>query len=269
MTRWYGLTFQGIDDTEDGTGINIDTATRILKALNKKPVIRVVMFPDIDPKVYVPICQAIKAEAALIMLQPIDSEDMRLYSPRGYGKQMGAALYTLRPYIDYLEIANEVNGTRDDKQWPGTQAYDKLKTASSVALHNNIPRVVTLYLDNDDPGFVWEWISAHPFKAEAVLMSDYQRSSQNVPLGLSGVMKKLSAAFSQSVVGIGEYGCENAQGIDDATNDERRAMISDFEMSSVLHRPPNGIGGGFFWDAYKWLQNPEYLDWFNRLWSGK
>lgn len=252
---WYGMNFQGIDDTDDGTGIDMQKLQKFLSetapTLKRNLTIGLCMFNGIDPAVYKPMCQAIRSAKHFLMLRVIDSEDMKDYSVKSYAKRYQETLNVLGPFADYVECANEVSGSRGDRSWPGPDAGEKMQSALKVCLNSNKRRVVTLYWNNDDPGYVWEWVKNNQFKSEVVLMSNYQRSSTVIPQGLMGIANQMSNKFPGSLVGFGEYGCENSAGVDDATIVERVNMITEFETRIIA--TAEDIKGNFYWDAYEHL----------------
>jgi hypothetical protein len=275
--RWYTVNLQGIDETEDGTGIDPTKLADFLQGPAKKwgrtLMVGVCVYKDIDPLVYRPIYQQIRFYGHRTFARICDSATMKEYSVREYERLYQKHLEVNGRDIDVVECANEVSGsrpeTRKDKhgkvveipnQWPGPDAAEKMNRALKVCLNANKPRVVTLFWNNDDPGYVWEWCKAHPFSAEVVLMSDYRLQAPAPWSGLTGIKQQMRARFPKALIGFGEYGCEGGDGVDRATADTRLSMLHEFETCAPIDA--NDIQGGFFWDGYKWLvstPNPDII----------
>lgn len=253
MNRIYGVTFAGSEDTDDGTGINQAKLALFLRTwYGPKLTVRICVESDVHPRMYRPICDAIRAAGHKVLLEPIDSEAMSEFSVSGYGRRFATCLNYLGGIVDYVECANEISGSRGDSNWPGPKAFEKMVEALRIAQNVRLPRVVTLFWNNDDPNWTWEWCDKHAFQSEMVFMSNYQLSTPEVsPTPVGEIISHLAARFPHSAVGFGEYGCENADGEDVSSDKTRADMIREFDGRKITLS--NDIGGGFQWDAYDWM----------------
>lgn len=244
MNRIYGITLQGTDKTDDGTGIDLAKTIPVIASLPQAPTIRLVMYPGIEPEVYLPICMALMTAKAgtQIMLQPIDSADVAVISVINYVEHLEKCDEILGYNFEMMEVANEING-----DWLGKFAYKKMMVAIESAI--KWPQAVTLYLDNANPD-VWDWCLEHPFYADYVLMSNYQMSTieQEPPIPLQLIISNMTLLFPNSKIGFGEYGTEAADGTNTATLEQKSQMVRQFETRPITR--PNDIGGGFYWDFY-------------------
>lgn len=273
MERIYGLTFEGTDDyVENGTGLDIEKLRHFLEGTAhnwKLPLtIRLVGFHKVPASAYLDAAKLIKRAGHRVMFEACDSEDMRHYTPESYRSLQQKAVETLGSVVDIFEVANEVSGSRGDKKWPGPDAAKKMKAGLSVGLQNNKKRAVTLYMNNDDPRYHIEWCLKNQFTAEYVFISDYPQSTPDArPLGFGSIMNGLAGMFPKAAIGIGEYGGENADGDDELSPEQRVEMLVHFETRPRYF--PNDVGGGFWWDAYKWLvsaPSPDITEALRKCW---
>lgn len=264
MRTMYGLNFAPEGNTQDGTGFKPKDLANFLagtaKELNKKLTIGVCMYTGIEPLHYEPFCEMIRSAGHEVLLRPIDSYDMAHYSVDGYRRRYESAINSLHGNFDYIECANEVNGSRSDYKWPGPKAAEKMFQALDVC--EGLKRVVTFYYNNDDPQYVYEWIkhiwdgrASQPQIPEIVFMSNYILSTPGVaPTPLKEIIDAMTIYFPKCRVGFGEYGSEDENG-NQGNSTHVANMVSIFEERDYSNA--KDIGGNFFWDAYHWLvENP-------------
>lgn len=269
MGRIYGINFEGAGD---GVGLDPEKIKATLPLFERKLMVGLVMFTDIEPKEYLPICEAIKSAGCEIFLRVVDSEAMVDFGVDGYRKRYETTLEVLGPFVDIVECANEVSGSRGDDKWPGPRASMKMVAALEVAKTFGIPRAITLYFNNDDYSYVWEWVEAHQFEfdAEYIFMSDYVLAGrQGRPCHQEEIIRTLNQKFPNSYIGFGEYGLEKASGQKAKLSPDTIKILESFEKRIPINE--KDVVGNFYWDAYKdMILNPDksLIDSFKRYWDG-
>jgi hypothetical protein len=233
------LTIAGTEDSD--TGINLTNLLNALEQLPVKPLLRLCMYKGVPPEAYLPIVMTLKSHSYPIMLQPCDSQDLISYNLTQYETLFQKCIKVLSPHIDYIECGNEING-----DWCGPIANLKLFQALAT-VGSQIPRVATLFLDNDDPDELWDWCNKNPFFAEYIFLSHYPYSSKNHDYISPLTMVQLAGRYSHSKIGIGEYGTEDGSG-DEASLSKITKVLNYYETRPL--KSSQDMGLGFYWDFY-------------------
>lgn len=237
MDRVYGLTVDDVTDTQ-----------AILDGLVGLPrvTLRVVMDPGVTAWEYLPAVTEL-SRVADILLQPVDSSEVKGLRLRQYSQRFTDALSVLGRYAKYVEAGNEVNGS-----WLGhpSDVADKVNNALTQCRVARVSPVVTYYYDGDQPEQLTKWGGAYPLEPDVALVSVYPNSSRQRP-SFDDMFTRMENLFPTLPKGFGEYGTEDPNGNNGSSQTLRANLVRVVERYVPPETVTAYIGGGFYWDAYE------------------
>jgi hypothetical protein len=215
-----------------------------------------------DPSDYSDAFKALSAVAD-IMIECVDSQHMRHFTPSSYKEHVHHCLHVLGRYCKLVEAGNEVNGN-----WLGSQTAEKVRFALEECQGVKLPAAVTYYLSADEPDQMFEWIDNNPLSSKYALISHYPNTTPDYKIDPKSILSRFARKFSTATtLGWGEYGTEDQNDKNNAPMSERAALIRQveqhwWELISPLLSNYAGLGG--YWD---WGTDKELDKVFKEVWS--
>lgn len=242
--RLYLLTLEVVD--------NYWNAVNRLKLLPHRVMLRIpIQWDDRrgridDPQAYFDAFKEL-SKVADIMIEFVDSNAMKHFTPSSFEKHVKNCLQVLGAYCKAAEAGNEVNG-----DWLGDQTAEKVRLAISACQASGVPAAVTYYLSADDQQQMYDWIDNNPLSSTYALISHYPNTTPGVKADPKSVFVEFAKKFPATTrIGWGEYGTEDAEGNNTAPMSEREALIREVEQNSWASVSPiisNYVGLGGYWD---------------------
>lgn len=212
-----------------------------------------------DPNDYLDVFRDISAVSD-IMIEFVDSDAMKHFSPDSYGRHVGKCLEVLGRYCKIGEAGNEVNGSWLTKEGETDTTAEKVRRALTACNDAGLPTAVTYYLSADEPRQMFDWIDANPLTSNYALISYYKNSSPGFSIDPVAIFEEFGAKFRPPyIVGWGEYGTQKANGKNPFGKKERIKMIEFFEhecWNKISPKVDNYAGFGGYWD---WAED-EFTD---------
>ncbi len=240
--RIFGLT---IDDTwyDD---IELEDVVEGLKNLEIRPMVRIVMSDETEPKDYIKLFQAV-GKYADIMACPVDSFEMKNYKDtESYLKRFEDSYESLSSYVNLWEVGNEINGVEWIKQEPET-IINKISSAADFIKSKNQKIALTLYCTDSPREDMIEWAEKYIPKeltetVDYCFVSYYEDDNENYLPEWKSIFEELGTIFPKAFLGIGE--CGNTA--ENATQDSKIAMAEKYYLMPKYHE--RFVGGYFWWN---------------------
>lgn len=226
--RIWGLTLDSVE--------NLPRILAVLKALPKRATVRIVCDPGVSAHYYEGPCEAI-AQAADILLAPVDSFAMKQYNTHGYVRRFQSYLGVLGKYSKYCEAINEANG-----DWLGKNVALKATSVLPLIKAAGLKSVMTYYWSEN----LIEWATRNQIYGDLTLLSYYPNAS-SCPMVLGQALRFLQSTFLGTVTGISEYGTQDGDG------NEGDLTMKQNLVKSIERRPSNDrdcVFGGY-WTGYQ------------------
>lgn len=237
--RIWGLTLDSVE--------NLPRILAVLKALPRRATVRIVCDPGVPAHYYEGPCEAI-AQAADILLAPVDSFAMKKYNTHSYVRRFQSYLGVLGKYAKYCEAGNELGG-----DWLGRNVALKVTSVLPLVKAAGLKSMVTYFCDNN----MLPFIRKNPIAGDLVSLSYYPNASE-CDLTLDDALHYLERQFPTSTICVGEYGSQDGDGRP-GTTEENIALVRQLEPH---------ISGGFWWMGYQDLvQTGALLPVFKEVWK--
>lgn len=228
--------------TTDDPWANNAAQTSALKALPRRPTLRVVFDEGIKASEYVQPLAAFYP-VSYIMGEILDSAYMNAYSVDDFKLRVNEYINTLWGYVTVWEIGNEING-----EWLGSTSatVQKMNYAFDKVKERGGKTALTLYYNKDcwerPQNEMFRWVAANvPDRLrrglDYVLVSYYEDECNGLKPHWQDVFARLSNLFPMAQLGIGETGTKNVS--------KKESMIRAYYGMEVDN--PQFIGGYFWW----------------------
>jgi len=232
--RVYGVTVDRVDD--------LDKTVEALRALGRKPTVRIVFDEGVPPDQYRQAVGRIR-EVAFVMGEILDSQYVKNCTVEGYRERAGKYLETLSDGVDVWEVGNEING---DWLGPAEQASAKMVAAYDLVKERKKAAALTLYYNEGsvkDRSFeMFRWAEERiPDRVrrglDYALISFYDDDFEGTAPDWTKVFERLGKLFPAAKLGIGECGTKKKS--------RKEEFIRRYYGLKVDH--PRYVGGCFWW----------------------
>jgi hypothetical protein len=223
-----------------------------LAALPNKPWIRVVCDKDVKAAEYREPLEAFRPHVAGIMLELLDSFDVKSFSAAAYSARAIEYWNELHSLTDVWEVMNEINGGPTDKEdWVGrATSWEKTVGALRFLKAKGARTACTFYLEPTHAMF--PWIEKHVAYADGTLLdyaliSYYEKDNDDWSPPWQPIFDGLGKLFPNALLGVGECGDDR---------DDARALdcfTRYYRNFSVKHE--RFVGGFFWWFQAQLLNN--------------
>jgi len=264
----HGVT---VEDTHDIATQSFQTKViTALSNLSVKATTRLVYTPGNAACYYQAATNDIHA-VSYIMGQPVDSSEMKCFTPAQYMSRFQDYVTTLGSVVDMWEVGNEINGdwlygstkgcqpkatvgstSQADVMTKMTQAYEYVKAQGGVTELTlyEYPDLNSNCVSNGSTHDMIPWVQANVPSdmkqgLDYVLVSYYNDScpgSRPEP-NWNSVFQQLAAIFPNARLGFGEVGWSKKS--NDTTSYITNLVDHFYELSVTA---PNYVGGYFYWE---------------------
>lgn len=221
-----GITLDTIDNLED--------VVFEIRQLPYRVAVRLVCDPGNDPSFYWDAFVRLQWAKCIIVLQPIDSAEVKDFALKEYLDRYNAYLQLFKT-ADYIEVGNEING-----DWLGPYMMEKVNNANYLAKSLGFKTMITMFADNDPLA----WLSNYKIETAPDLsgLSIYPNQWDKAP-DIGAIFKGLARLWPLAEQVIGEFGWEGGQ-----YNDPQKTKLI-YQYYTYRAAVTNYSVGGFYWDT--------------------
>lgn len=226
----YGITVDNVQSP--------DVICAALKALPKRPTVRIVFDPGMDPSDYEFAVTRI-GTVADIMASPVDSSWAARIDLEAYTKRFMDYYHTLSHLVDIWEVGNEING-----DWQASDIALRVKNVNGLIKALGGKTHLCFYGADNLQSFTNDALTTdtfHPTDFTSVGISYYEQDNDWKEYNWTGNLNELSTKFTGDIV-ISECGV--------AQKAKKAKLLNHYygnQWNSLLAQVPRFKGGGYWW----------------------